>query len=70
MKSDRDIKIPIYAETKISEVWLVNLDEYCLEAYREPSGKSFQNVQRLEEGQTVSIQAFPNVIFTIDELLG
>ena len=59
-----------HAETNISEVWLVNLDEQCLEVYREPSGKGYQNVQRLEEGQTVSIQAFLDVFFTVDELVG
>ena len=70
IKSDRDIKIPLYAEDKIPEVWLVNVNEYCLEVYREPTADGYQNVQRLEEGQTVTVQAFPDIVFTVDELLG
>ena len=70
VQSDRDIKIPLYAEDNISEVWLVNVDERCLEVYRDPTTEGYQNVRRLEEGQTVTIQAFPDITFTVDELLG
>ena len=70
VKSDREIKIPLYAENKIPEVWLLNLSEYCVEVYREPAVDGYQNVQRLEEGQTVAIQAFPDTTFTVNELLG
>ena len=70
VQSDRDIKIPLYADDNISEVWLMNVNERCLEVYREPTAEGYQNVQRLEEGQTVTTQAFPDIVFTVDELLG
>ena len=70
VQSDRDIKIPLYADDNISEVWLMNVNERCLEVYREPTAEGYQNVQRLEEGQTVTVQAFPDITFMVDELLG
>ena len=67
---DREMKVPVYAEDNIPEVWLVNVNEQCLEVYREPSVNGYQNVQKLESGDTVTIQAFPDVVFAVDEILG
>ncbi|EKQ67423.1 hypothetical protein OsccyDRAFT_3693 [Leptolyngbyaceae cyanobacterium JSC-12] len=33
---DREVKLPLYAEAKISDYWLFNLPDYYLEAYSEP----------------------------------
>ncbi|MBW4554171.1 MAG: Uma2 family endonuclease [Aphanocapsa sp. GSE-SYN-MK-11-07L] len=33
---DREIKLPLYAEAKISDYWLFNLPDHYLEAYSEP----------------------------------
>src|SRR3989337_4293241 len=40
---DRETKIPMYAQAKIQEVWLVNLFEKCIEKYSSPptSGQTF-----------------------------
>lgn len=67
---DREVKVPLYAEDNISEVWLVDINEQCLEVYREPSVNGYQNVQKLESGDSVTIQAFPDVMFAVDEILG
>ena len=70
IKYDREIKVPLYAENNIVEVWLVNLNETCLEVYRQPKGNGYENVQTFKKGETVTIQAFPNVSFNVDEILG
>lgn len=69
-ESDRNIKITLYAENGITEVWLVNINAECVEVYREPSATSYQNVQVLQRGQSLSIQAFPNVAIAVNEILG
>jgi len=33
---DREVKLPVYAESGISDYWLFNLPENCLEAYSQP----------------------------------
>lgn len=70
VESDRQIKIPLYAETGIIEVWLVDINEQCIEVYREPSPNGYQNVQRFVRGQSLSILAFPEIIISVNEVLG
>ncbi|WP_448380569.1 Uma2 family endonuclease, partial [Gloeomargarita sp.] len=61
---DRDIKVPLYLAAGIPEVWLVNLDADCLEVYRQ------EKQQILQRGQTLAPLQFPELVFTVDELLG
>lgn len=68
--SDRSVKIPLYAEDNISEVWLVDINAQCLEVYRQPSAKGYREVQKIHRGETATIQALANVTFTVSELLG
>ncbi|NES03443.1 MAG: Uma2 family endonuclease [Okeania sp. SIO2F4] len=70
VKYDQEVKIPLYAENNIVEVWLVNLTEKCLEVYRQPTANGYEIVQTFQRGETVTIQALPNVTFTVDEILG
>ncbi|NEP05140.1 MAG: Uma2 family endonuclease [Okeania sp. SIO4D6] len=70
VKYDQEVKIPLYAENNIVEVWLVNLTEECLEVYRQPTANGYEIVQTFQRGETVEIQALPNVTFTVDEILG
>jgi len=69
-KYDREVKIPLYAEDNITEVWLVDINEQCIEVYRQPSPDGYQNVQKLGRGQTLSILAFREVNIGVNEVLG
>lgn len=69
-KSDREVKIPLYAKDNIAEVWLVDINQQCLEVYRQPSPTGYQNVQTFHRGQTIAIQAFPDIEIMVDEVLG
>jgi Uma2 family endonuclease len=70
VESDRGVKIPVYAGEGIIEVWLVNLDEQCVEVYRAPQLNSYTDVQIFQRGQDLSIQSFPDVRITVEEVLG
>ena len=70
IKYDREVKVPLYAENNIVEVWLVNLNEECLEVYRQPTANGYEIVQTFQRGENVTIKALPNVTFTVDEILG
>jgi Uma2 family endonuclease len=37
---DRTIKIPLYAENVIAEVWIVDLNEQCVEVCRKPNASA------------------------------
>jgi len=67
---DHYTKIPLYAEANIQEVWIVNLKEECLEVYRHPLHGSYQAIQKYYRGESIFIESFPAIEFTIAEILG
>ena len=66
---ERAIKIPLYASGGISEVWLVDVNEQVIEVFREPTDNSYQSIQKLLLGE-IFVQAFPDVSFAVEEILG
>jgi len=69
-KSDREVKIPLYAENGIKEVWLVDMNEQYIEVYREPTSNGYKNIQKFRGGEMLFIQIFPDINITVDEVLG
>ncbi|MGL5064162.1 MAG: Uma2 family endonuclease [Microcoleus sp.] len=67
---DRDVKVPNYARSGIQEVWLWDLEENCLEVYRNPTGNGYALMQRFWRGQQVASLAFPELSISIDSILG
>lgn len=65
---DRNVKIPLYAENKIQEVWLVNLNQYCLEVYQKPYQNYYQNMQKLSEKDSITLTNFKNTIIQVINL--
>jgi Uma2 family endonuclease len=70
LESDRTFKLPVYAEAGIAEVWIVNLQDNCIEVYRNPSGTVYQSIQTFIKGQTLTIELLPGVSIEVDEILG
>ncbi|MCL1472514.1 Uma2 family endonuclease [Argonema antarcticum] len=70
VEADRNVKITLYAENDIVEAWLVDINEQCVEVYRSPSPTGYQNVQRFQRGESLSILAFTDINITVDEVLG
>ncbi len=66
---ERTIKIPLYASSGISEVWLVDVNEQVIEVFREPTANSYQSIQKLQTGK-ICIQAFPDISFATEQILG
>ncbi len=69
LEGDRTIKIPLYAEHHITEVWLVNLSENCLEVYRQPTATGYQIVSKFYLGDTLSLQTFPDITINVNQIL-
>jgi Uma2 family endonuclease len=65
---DRRKKIPLYARTGISEVWIVNLRKRVIEIYRDPHAAGYAETTIVRAGDKVSPQAFPKVSLDIAEL--
>lgn len=70
IRYDRNIKGPLYAEGGIPEYWIVSLDREVVEVHREPEGGVYRQVERIGRGGSLAPQAFPNVVLSVDEILG
>jgi len=70
IKGDRKVKVPLYAEENISEVWLVDINEQCLEVYRDPTPTGYQTVEKFQSGQVLSSDGIPGLNIQLDEILG
>lgn len=68
--SDRTLKIPVYAEDGIAEVWLIDINNACIEVYLQPTSEGYQEFCKYYRGQNLSILAFPDVSIAVDEILG
>lgn len=67
---DREIKMPLDAAANMQEVWLLDVTSQCLEVFQIPTPDGYQSVQQFYRGQQVSLLAFPEVVVSVDEVLG
>ena len=56
--SDRALKVPLYAENGIAEVWLIDLESEVVEVFQNPEGSGFGSVRRLSKGERLAPAAF------------
>ena len=52
-------KIEMYAEARVTEYWIVNIPERCVDVYRNPTGATFADTVTVKPGQSLSPLANP-----------
>ena len=67
---DRDVKVPLYARAGILELWLVDLAGECIEVSRTPTPQGYQEVRRVRRGDRLVPDAFPDLEFVPDTIIG
>ncbi|MBE9078966.1 Uma2 family endonuclease [Romeria aff. gracilis LEGE 07310] len=67
---DRSVKVPLYAQDNIAEVWIIDLNAQLIEVCRQPQSTGYQRVQTFRRGQSLAFQAFAEVQFLADRILG
>lgn len=68
--SDRAVKLPLYARSGISEVWLVDLAEERVEVHRHPSPGGYQESRTVQRGERLAPQALPALDLAVEAVLG
>lgn len=68
LESDRTVKIPLYAQGGILEVWLVDLNGQRVTAYRQPQPDGYRLLQIYGTGDVVHPLAMPEVAVAIAPL--
>jgi len=66
---DQGQKLKLYAGAGVPEVWIEDLKNDLLLVYRRPSKDRYSISFVLRHGESISPLAFPDVIFSVDELL-
>ena len=68
IKSDRHVKLPIYAAAEVPEYWIVDLNAKSLEIYRDPVGDSYQSSRILSGDDMASPLACPEISLRVGSL--
>ena len=67
---DRGIKVPIYGQSGIPEVWLVNLPKETIEIYSQPLEGEYREIRLVKRGESLSAKSVPNLTIDADAVLG
>ena len=64
LKYDQEVKLPLYAESGISDYWIFNLVENCLEVYskpyQKPQGQFSYRIKRIVlANEAITLPCFP-----------
>lgn len=67
---DLKIKTPIYAATGIAEVWIADLRKNVVRVFRNPEAGQYRTVLTFSAAETLSVLAFPDMVFNASDLIG
>jgi Uma2 family endonuclease len=67
---DRGVKLGLYARAGVAEVWLVDLNKAWIEVHRRPVSGVHAEIQIRQRGESVSPEAFPDLVLAVDSILG
>jgi Uma2 family endonuclease len=67
---DRTHKLPLYGRAGIPEAWVVDLAREEVVVGRDPSPEGYRTLQVARRGETLTPLAFPDLILSVDEILG
>lgn len=70
VKYDRNVKMRIYAEAGVAEVWLVNLPRQILEVHLEPEKGKYRLVKKYEKSESVAPSLLPDIKLKVSEIIG
>ena len=70
LRFDLGEKALMYARHGVADLWVVDLQGDRVVVHREPTSDGYGSVESVMRGQSFSPLAFPDVPFSVDEILG
>ncbi len=67
---ERGVKAPLYARSGIPEFWLVDLTGRSISLFRDPGPDGYRTVLVVQGSEPLTVQAFPELPLTGDQILG
>ena len=69
LRKDRRIKAPLYAASGVTEFWILDLQDRCIEVFRDPSPHGYRSVERFGADATIALLAFPDITVRVADIL-
>jgi len=67
---DRDLKVPLYARTGITETWLVDLVNERVEIFTGADARGYHQSRRAGRGERLSLSSFPPRLVLVSHVFG
>ena len=64
------MKLPLYAQASVPEVWIINLPADTVEIYAQPSGGSYQKSRELKRGEIINSETISQLSVAANAVLG
>ena len=69
LRYDREVKLPLYARSGVSEAWIMDLKNSTMERHTEPSQSGYRLVRRAGRGDYLPSEAIPGLALRFDNIL-
>lgn len=69
LRYDRGVKLPLYAQHGIREVWIVDLAGRAVEVHRDPAGEGYARTTRAVAGEVLEPAALPGLRLAVSDVL-
>lgn len=67
---DRDVKLKLYADAGVREVWLVNLADETIEQYSSPGNGQYGTLSTSKRGETINAKLVEGLSLEVHAILG
>lgn len=66
---DRNVKLPLYAESGIPEAWIIDLVAETIERHTDPRGGQYRQMAPAGRGETMASTILPAIVVPVDDIL-
>ena len=68
LRLDRQVKLPLYAQAGIAELWIVDLGSRRVDVFRDPAGPGYATTQTYRSGDRVVLGQTPGISVALDRV--
>jgi Uma2 family endonuclease len=68
LRKDRGLKLEIYAEARVPEYWIIDVNAMTVTVHTEPSGDRYARVQTFRDGDVVRPTQLPALDIAVSEI--
>jgi Uma2 family endonuclease len=65
---DLRTKVPLYARSGVSEIWVVDVNAQVIHRFRQPEGSTYRITEEFRAGDTLTIEVLPHVSLAVADI--